>query len=93
MELLNLASEGLEEGKMREVIFDRVREEEADEGVECYEERQVFEGFGLGFENVKRLEGKNARIRFTENVLKYVQEADKHKILKSQMLKAEREFL
>ena len=38
MELLNLVSEGLDDGKMREVIFDRVREEEGGEGIECYEE-------------------------------------------------------
>lgn len=79
-ELLNLVSLGLDEEKMKEVLFDRVKEEEEVEGIECYEEREIYEGFGLGFEHVKKLEGKNARVKLTEDVLKYVKEARKHPI-------------
>ena len=53
---------GLDETLKRNVLFDRIKEQDEEETIECYEEIEIYEEFGLGFEHIKKLEAKNARI-------------------------------
>ena len=68
---------GLDETLKRNVLFDRIKEQDEEETIECYEEIEIYEEFGLGFEHIKKLEAKNARIWLTENVLKHAKNAEK----------------